>query len=238
MLERLASECLTDGMAEKLQRNARASPAPGLTTTQDEGASGELAAERKCHGEDSSMGASRERTRGAREILQAINAQIEYSTVLLSAECLVTRPLSLSTPLMQTDATKDGFDERLRQRTMANSNPLDTIPKDASLKPRGVIPNTPLAISAVSFLLGSLFALGGLTFAVGGFSNLWWSTYQLGFFVAAWAAFHWGEFAVTAGWNKDKCSVDCESSLSRSRKHVLICALMQHSSLRMGFSTT
>jgi len=30
----------------------------------------------------------------------------------------------------------------------------------------------------------------------------------LGFFGAAWAGFHWGEFAVTAGWNLDKCSVD------------------------------
>ncbi|EED84685.1 candidate protein-s-isoprenylcysteine O-methyltransferase [Postia placenta Mad-698-R] len=91
---------------------------------------------------------------------------------------------------------------------MAKSHPLDTIPTDTSLRPRGAIPNTPLAVSAVSFLLGSIFALGFLTFAVGGFQRFWWSTYELGFFVASWAVFHWGEFAVTAGWNKDKCSVD------------------------------
>ncbi|CCM03156.1 uncharacterized protein FIBRA_05278 [Fibroporia radiculosa] len=109
---------------------------------------------------------------------------------------------------MSAKADLDGFDERLRKRTMAAPHPLDTVPTDPSLKPRGVIPNTPLAASAVSFLLGSLFVLGFLTFAVGGFERFWWTTYQLGFFFAAWSAFHWGEFAVTAGWNKDKCSID------------------------------
>lgn len=38
--------------------------------------------------------------------------------------------------------------------------------------------------------------------------SYWWCTRQLGFFLAAWSAFHWGEFAVTAGWNREKCSVD------------------------------
>ncbi|KAF7331888.1 Protein-S-isoprenylcysteine O-methyltransferase [Mycena kentingensis (nom. inval.)] len=85
-----------------------------------------------------------------------------------------------------------------------------------STPPKGRIPNTPLAASLVSFILGSSFALGALTAAVGGittiapaFSNApWWATGQLGFFVAAWSAFHWGEYAVTAGWNLEKCSVD------------------------------
>jgi hypothetical protein len=27
--------------------------------------------------------------------------------------------------------------------------------------------------------------------------------------MASWALFHWAEFAVTAGWNLEKCSVDC-----------------------------
>lgn len=66
-------------------------------------------------------------------------------------------------------------------------------------------------ICSIAFGLGSLFSLGLLTFVVGGFSNIWWATYQLGFFVAAWAAFHFGEFATTAGWNFEKCTVDCES---------------------------
>jgi protein-S-isoprenylcysteine O-methyltransferase len=63
-------------------------------------------------------------------------------------------------------------------------------------------------VSSIAFFLGVIFALGALTFVVGGFGLWWWSTYQLGFFVAAWAGFHWGEFAVTAGWNLEKCSVD------------------------------
>lgn len=125
-------------------------------------------------------------------------------------QCLVQSWPSVYNSLMRSDTDTDGFDERLRHRTMAKSHPLDTIPTDTSLRPRGAIPNTPLAVSAVSFLLGSIFALGFLTFAVGGFQRFWWSTYELGFFVASWAVFHWGEFAVTAGWNKDKCSVDCE----------------------------
>jgi len=49
--------------------------------------------------------------------------------------------------------------------------------------------------------------LGVLTFLRGGFGS-WWNSYQLGFFVAAWSGFHWGEFAVTAGWNLEKCSID------------------------------
>ncbi|KNZ81540.1 Protein-S-isoprenylcysteine O-methyltransferase [Termitomyces sp. J132] len=43
-------------------------------------------------------------------------------------------------------------------------------------------------------------------FVNGGFDRYWWSTAQLGFFIAAWAGFHWGEFAVTAGWNLEKCT--------------------------------
>lgn len=87
-------------------------------------------------------------------------------------------------------------------------HPLVTIP--VNIEPHGNIPNTPLAASTISFLLGSSFALGFSLFLQGGFPSPWWATYQLGFFVAAWSAFHWGEFAVTAGWNLEKCSVDCE----------------------------
>ena len=87
-------------------------------------------------------------------------------------------------------------------------HPLMTIP--ASTEPHGGIPNTPLAASSISFLLGGLFALGFSLFLQGGLLSPWWATYQFGFFVAAWSAFHWGEFAVTAGWNLEKCSVDCK----------------------------
>lgn len=104
---------------------------------------------------------------------------------------------------------QDNFNERLQQREAIRNNPLQTNPTSVEL-PGGNIPNTLLAVSAIAFLLGAVFSLGALTFMVGGFDTYWWSTAQFGFFVAAWAAFHWGEFAVTAGWNFEKCSVDCE----------------------------
>jgi hypothetical protein len=98
-------------------------------------------------------------------------------------------------------------DQRLQQRQILLSHPLRTIPVAA--KPHGTIPNTPLAVAAIAFLLGAVCALGSLMFVGGAFASSWWSTYQLGFFVASWAVFHWAEFAVTAGWNLEKCSVDC-----------------------------
>lgn len=101
----------------------------------------------------------------------------------------------------------DGFEERLRQRQTFQSH-LETVPISSITQPHGNIPNTPLAASTISFLLGSIFSLAFAIFLSGGLVSTWWSTYQLGFFVAAWAAFHWGEFAVTAGWNREKCSVD------------------------------
>ncbi|KAF5387968.1 hypothetical protein D9615_000507 [Tricholomella constricta] len=107
---------------------------------------------------------------------------------------------------MASDA-QESFEERIKQREAALKHPLQTIPV-ATHKPLGNIPNTPLAASTVAFLLGGLFSLGFLTFLVGGFNVYWWTSAQLGFFVAAWAGFHWGEFAVTAGWNLEKCSVD------------------------------
>ncbi|KAJ7180209.1 Isoprenylcysteine carboxyl methyltransferase family-domain-containing protein [Mycena crocata] len=100
-------------------------------------------------------------------------------------------------------------------------HPLQTPPPP---KPHtGRIPNTPLAASLLSFLLGAVCALGAATFFIAlkdfvgavyasgsaqpGFAaaGRWW---PLGFFAAAWSAFHWGEYAVTAGWNFEKCSVD------------------------------
>ena len=106
---------------------------------------------------------------------------------------------------MVLDAS-DGIEQHLRQR--------DTTLKPLQLQPQAIglrdsLPNTSLAVSTIAFFLGSIFALGALTFVIGGF-GLWWATYQLGFFIAAWAGFHWGEFVVTAGWNLEKCSVDCK----------------------------
>ncbi|QRV87972.1 isoprenylcysteine carboxyl methyltransferase [Ceratobasidium sp. AG-Ba] len=87
-------------------------------------------------------------------------------------------------------------------------NPLETVPVSAHDSPHGNIPNTPLSVATISAGLGILFTLGFSLFISGGIAGSWWATYQLGFFIAAWAAFHWGEFAVTAGWNREKLSVD------------------------------
>ncbi|KAF8138429.1 Isoprenylcysteine carboxyl methyltransferase family-domain-containing protein [Boletus edulis] len=103
------------------------------------------------------------------------------------------------------DIQADALERRIEERRKLK-HPLMTIP--VNVEPHGSIPNTPLAASTISFLLGGSFTLGLFLFLQGGFSSPWWATHQLGFFVAAWSAFHWGEFAVTAGWNLEKCSVD------------------------------
>lgn len=119
----------------------------------------------------------------------------------------------------------DVFERRMEERRNIK-HPLTTIP--INIESRGSIPNTPLAASTISFLLGGSFVLGSSLFLLGGFPSPWWATYQLGFFVAAWSAFHWGEFAVTAGWNLEKCSVDCE--------HItIICNTRLHSSPCIAF---
>jgi protein-S-isoprenylcysteine O-methyltransferase len=94
----------------------------------------------------------------------------------------------------------------MSKQTGSRTNPLET--NSTTHFSHGKIPNTPLASSTIAFLLGGLFALGTYTFLFNP-SSCWWMTYQSGYFIAAWAFFHWAEFAVTAGWNSEKCSVDC-----------------------------
>ena len=131
---------------------------------------------------------------------------------------LVLRPrYHPSTPNMSAEPAEqdiqDSFEEKLRQRkAQLENHPLNTVPRARVNRPDGGLPNTPLAASTISFILGWAFSLGVLTFLRGGFGS-WWNSYQLGFFVAAWSGFHWGEFAVTAGWNLEKCSVDCTYDL-------------------------
>jgi protein-S-isoprenylcysteine O-methyltransferase len=84
---------------------------------------------------------------------------------------------------------------------------LETRPTRDLNEPQETIPNTPLASATISFLLGIVFTLGLALWVTGPYS-LWFTQTQLGFFIACWAAFHWGEFAVTAGWNRDRVSVD------------------------------
>jgi len=118
--------------------------------------------------------------------------------------CYAPVPVKIN---VMTEIVEDSLEQRLRQRT-SRGHPLDTIPVD--LEPHGNIPNTPLAASTISFFLGAVFSMGTALFLCGGLNYPWWATYQLGYFLAAWSAFHWSEFAVTAGWNREKCSVDCE----------------------------
>ncbi|KAH9077310.1 protein-s-isoprenylcysteine O-methyltransferase [Lactarius deliciosus] len=114
----------------------------------------------------------------------------------------------MASPHVEVSAHSDAFEQRLRERERLRNRPLEMVPEPATAQPHGSIPNTPLAVSIVSFLLGASFALGSLTFLCGGFYGFWFATYQVGFFVASWSAFHWGEFAVTAGWNREKVSID------------------------------
>lgn len=117
----------------------------------------------------------------------------------------------MSTP--QSVDVPNGFEQRLRQRQTQLNNPLNTIPQNKAYAPHGSIPNTPLAASTISFLLGITFSPALISFILGALGLVSTPYYQLGFFVATWTAFHWGEFAVTAGWNLEKCSVDCEHDL-------------------------
>lgn len=125
----------------------------------------------------------------------------------------------MANPREDNPVLSDAFEQRVRERELLRSRPLETIPDLTTKQPHGTIPNTPLAVSTISFCLGSIFALGFSVFWGGGLSSLWFATYQLAFFVASWSAFHWGEFAVTAGWNREKVSVDCTYFLSGSHDY-------------------
>jgi protein-S-isoprenylcysteine O-methyltransferase len=110
------------------------------------------------------------------------------------------------------EVVQDSLEAKLRQR-MAQMQPEDTFTMKAD--ERGSrIPNTLLSVAVISFCLGSVF-LWGLRLAIfgPGVGSWWWTTPQLGFFIAALTAFHFGEFATTAGWNRKVCSVDCEPNV-------------------------
>lgn len=107
---------------------------------------------------------------------------------------------------------EDSIENRIKQRGEALAKgSLETVP-DATVQTNGNIPNTPLASAVIAFCLGSTFALGSVLYFTGGIPGSIVFTYQLGAFAAIWAVFHLLEFVVTAGWNREKCSVDCEWS--------------------------
>ena len=129
---------------------------------------------------------------------------------------LVSTTMTLSQP--------EAPEERIKQHENAHQHPLET--KPVNQMPPGRIPNTPIAASTISFLLGCMFACGMILFCSGGLQSHWWATYQLGFFISAWSGFHWAEFAVTAGWNLEKCSVDCECTADTPSCDSLICRVL------------
>ncbi|KAK7695920.1 hypothetical protein QCA50_000559 [Cerrena zonata] len=90
----------------------------------------------------------------------------------------------------------------------AKTGPLEMKPVSGGVVHSSRIPNSPLSVAAVSFILGTVFSFGLVLCFFGGSWGFWWSQYQLGIYISSWAAFHWGEFAVTAGWNREKVSVD------------------------------
>lgn len=101
----------------------------------------------------------------------------------------------------------DVLEERLRQRVQQKQYPLET--KPLHVKPQGSIPNTPLSSATIAFILGMIFG-GGLYVTAKDIIS--WPIsipYQFGVYIASWAFFHWAEFAVTAGWNLEKCTIDC-----------------------------
>jgi len=98
--------------------------------------------------------------------------------------------------------SEDSLEGRLRERA-TTKKPLDL---SSTTSHNGNIPNTLLAVSTLAFVLGSIFSLGLTVFLSGGFNQYF--TYQLAFFMSSWAFFHWAEFAVTAGYNLEKCSTD------------------------------
>jgi hypothetical protein len=137
------------------------------------------------------------------------------TAVLINTVCTASSLLFTISPPSMTETHQDApaysgsFERRLHEREFLSNNPLETIPNPTNVQPHGNIPNTPLAVSTISFILGFIFALGFSIFLSRDLNDIWLATYQLGFFVASWSAFHWGEFAVTAGWNRQKVSVDC-----------------------------
>lgn len=92
-------------------------------------------------------------------------------------------------------------------------DPLDTVPTKSPLPPNERIPNTLVAVSLIAFLLGCAFNFSFSVFTMGllGFRSMEWV--QLGWYGMTISLFHLAEFVVTAGWNRDKCSVDCKFQL-------------------------
>lgn len=117
-----------------------------------------------------------------------------------------TTKTAISEPVPVSNGTK--------QATIASHNLL---PHAAQYTLRGSLPNTPLAVSVISAILGGSAAVS-LALAVSpalkpfGANEWQWARPQLGVYLAALGMFHLLEFWTTAGWNTQKLSVDGESA--------------------------
>lgn len=95
--------------------------------------------------------------------------------------------------------------------TILPSNPLN--------RPNGSLPNTPLAVSVISVILGSLVVAPVVCLAVPylqsiGLGGWAWARPQLAIYFASVGIFHLLEFWTTAGCNPAKVSVDCKYCFS------------------------
>jgi protein-S-isoprenylcysteine O-methyltransferase len=147
--------------------------------------------------------------------MEVVSDQGPSTTTINTAYCSTLNVFPSLFTNMASD-THRGLNGLATDVQQLKANALETNP--LSNVPRGNIPNTPLASSTISFLLGCSFLFGVYTAVNDIPSTARLLTYQLGCFIAAWAFFHWAEFAVTAGWNFEKCSVDCQSFPSREEE--------------------
>lgn len=90
----------------------------------------------------------------------------------------------------------------------------DDLPKHVQL-PLTSFANTPQNVACISFLLGSVFALGVRALLLGPMQSVdhriveVLSGPKLGGYAASWAVFHLLEYVVTAIWNPTRVTVSC-----------------------------
>lgn len=152
--------------------------------------------------------------------MEVVSDQGPSTTTINTAYCstLNVFPSLFTNMASDTHHGLNGLAADVQPPVKLKANALETNP--LTNIPRGNIPNTPLASSTISFLLGCSFLFGVYTAVNDISSTARLLTYQLGCFIAAWAFFHWAEFAVTAGWNFEKCSVDCQSFPFREEEKI------------------
>jgi protein-S-isoprenylcysteine O-methyltransferase len=149
----------------------------------------------------------------------------------------------MSEPNNSINAPQDAQTSTSGQET----RPLETIPTSGDIREEHFPPNTPLAASTTSFILGSLFSLASwfVLSHSGVISAIYYGDWQkvafnqplvqVSLFFSAWSFFHWAEFAITAGWNREKCSTSCKSPFPLC--YFVLTQMLQRSYLIMAGNT-